>query len=115
LKDYLYRECDGKRSCPASSKDYDSAGSETLGASACFKNQLIIEIDGAQHGQPDHLHRDSERDARLSAVGFKVLRFWNNEVNENLDGVVETIYLEAMAHIPPLEERVAAKAAGWGG
>ncbi len=64
---------------------------------ACLKSRLVIEIDGAQHGEDGHLHRDTERDAKLAAAGFKVLRFWNNEVNENLNGVVETIYHEAQA------------------
>jgi very-short-patch-repair endonuclease len=64
---------------------------------ACLKSKLAIEIDGAQHGEPGNLQRDAERDADLAAAGFKVLRFWNNEVNENLDGVVETIYREAEA------------------
>ncbi len=64
---------------------------------ACLKSMLVIEIDGAQHGEPAKLLRDSERDARLVAAGFKVLRFWNNEVNENLDGVIETIFREAQA------------------
>jgi very-short-patch-repair endonuclease len=64
---------------------------------ACLKSRLVIEIDGAQHGEPGHSMRDAERDARLKAAGFRVLRFWNNEVNENLDGVVETIYREAEA------------------
>ena len=64
---------------------------------ACLKSKLVIEIDGAQHGQPTHMQRDAERDAKLAAAGFKVLRFWNNEVNENLVGVIETIYREAEA------------------
>jgi very-short-patch-repair endonuclease len=64
---------------------------------ACLKSRLIIEIDGAQHGDSDHLRRDSERDAKLASAGFKVLRFWNHEVNENLDAVVETIYRAAEA------------------
>ena len=59
---------------------------------ACLKSRLVIEIDGAQHGEPGHQGRDMERDAKLKAAGFMVLRFWNNEVNENLDSVVETIY-----------------------
>lgn len=72
---------------------------------ACLKSKLIIEIDGAQHGETGHVQRDAERDAKLMAVGFKVLRFWNNEVNENLDGGVDTIRREAAARraIPPLE------------
>jgi very-short-patch-repair endonuclease len=66
---------------------------------ACLKARLIIEIDGAQHGGPSHLARDVKRDVDLAGDGFKVLRFWNNEVNENLDGVVETIYHHAMARV----------------
>lgn len=71
---------------------------------ACLKSKLIVEIDGAQHGEPVNLRRDTERDARLTAAGFLVLRFWNNEVNENLDGVIETIYRHAdeRRKIPPL-------------
>ena len=64
---------------------------------ACRKSRLVIEIDGAQHGEHGHLQRDVERDAKLRAAGFTVLRFWNNEVNENLASVVETIYREADA------------------
>jgi len=64
---------------------------------ACLRSKLIIEIDGAQHGEPGNSGKDVERDARLAVAGFKVLRFWNNEVKENLDGVVETIYREAVA------------------
>jgi very-short-patch-repair endonuclease len=62
---------------------------------ACLKSKLIVEIDGAQHAEPGHQERDMKRDARLEAAGFVILRFWNNEVNENLDAVVETIYREA--------------------
>jgi very-short-patch-repair endonuclease len=82
---------------------------------ACLKSKLIIEIDGAQHGEPSHLHRDNERDTKLAAVGFKVLRFWNNEVNENLDGVLETIYRQAQARSQSLPEGEGGReAAGWG-
>jgi len=64
---------------------------------ACLKSKLIVEIDGAQHGEDSHQRRDIERDIKLGTAGFKVLRFWNNEVNENFDGVIETIYREALA------------------
>jgi very-short-patch-repair endonuclease len=67
---------------------------------ACLKSRLVIEIDGAQHGEPAKLLQDAERDARFASAGFEVLRFWNNEVNQNLDGVVETIYREAVARDP---------------
>ena len=64
---------------------------------ACLKSKRVIEIDGAEHGETANMQRDAERDARLTAASFKVLRFWNNEVNENLNGIVETIYREADA------------------
>jgi very-short-patch-repair endonuclease len=67
---------------------------------ACLKSMLIVEVDGAQHGEAANIRQDFIRDAKLSAAGFKVLRFWNNEVNENLGAVVETIYEQATARLP---------------
>lgn len=66
---------------------------------AGLKPMRIIEIDGAQHGQNGHRERDADRGLKLATAGFKILRFWNHEVNENLDGVVETIYLKASARL----------------
>lgn len=54
----------------------------------CYEKKLIIEIDGGQHFESKE---DQERDAWLRAQGFTVQRFWNNEVLENRDGVVEKI------------------------
>ena len=51
--------------------------------------KLVIEIDGGQHG--DAVEYDDARTAFLEARGYRVLRFWNNEVINNLDGVVERI------------------------
>ena len=56
---------------------------------ACFERRVIIEIDGSQHASA-HTY-DSRRDRYLSARGFRVLRFWNNEVLENPDGVAQII------------------------
>lgn len=58
----------------------------------CLKSHLIVEVDGAQHGFATHLARDSERDRLFACRGFRTLRFWNNEIDRNLDGVVETIW-----------------------
>ena len=53
----------------------------------CRERRLIIELDGGQHSErPEDGHRDSE----LSALGYRVIRIWNNDVIENLDGVLET-------------------------
>jgi very-short-patch-repair endonuclease len=56
-----------------------------------FEKRLVVEIDGGQH--MDCL-LDRERDSYLENSGFKVLRFWNNEVLGNIEGVMETIKKE---------------------
>lgn len=54
-----------------------------------FEKKIAIELDGGQHSE--NICYDTERDACLKANGFTVLRFWNNEVIENIDGVLEVI------------------------
>ena len=54
-----------------------------------FEKKLIVELDGGQHASSPE--KDQERDHWLSRSGFKVLRFWNNDVLQNLPGVLETI------------------------
>jgi len=61
---------------------------------ACLRSKLVIEVDGDQHGRPDGRLRDAARDAALAAAGFRVLRVWNFEVNDTLDGVLERITAE---------------------
>jgi very-short-patch-repair endonuclease len=51
----------------------------------------VIEVDGGQHAESA---ADAVRDARLVAEGYRVLRFWNNDVLGNLEGVLLTIQLE---------------------
>jgi very-short-patch-repair endonuclease len=53
--------------------------------------RIIVEIDGGHHGMPRVAARDARRDAWFAANGYRVLRFWNNEVRENLGGVIDTI------------------------
>jgi very-short-patch-repair endonuclease len=53
-----------------------------------FEHKLIVEADGSQHAESD---RDRVRDADLQARGFRVLRFWNNEILQNPNGVLEAI------------------------
>ena len=52
--------------------------------------KIIIEIDGSQH--IENKDYDLKRSKWLEGQGFKVIRFWNNEVLENTDAVLETIY-----------------------
>lgn len=58
---------------------------------ACPEQKLIIELDGGQHA--DQVGYDSRRTKEIEAMGFRVLRFWDNEVLLNTDGVVEVIRL----------------------
>ena len=55
----------------------------------CLQRRLIIELDGGQHSQQTDY--DRERDGWLGDQGFVVLRFWNNDVMQNIDGVMEVI------------------------
>ncbi len=54
----------------------------------CPARKLIIELDGWQHRQENNNGYDKERTRYLGNLGFKVLRFWNNDVNKNLEGVI---------------------------
>ncbi len=66
----------------------------------CFSRRLIVELDGSQHAddarQIDH---DYRRDAVLRGAGFRVLRFWNGDVDEEMDGVVLSV-LDALSEAP---------------
>jgi very-short-patch-repair endonuclease len=53
--------------------------------------QLIIEIDGGQHNLPSEIEKDEIRTKYLEGKGFRVIRFWNNDVLFNLDGVATRI------------------------
>ncbi len=53
----------------------------------CFEKRIVVEVDGSQHCK----EKDSERDQWFEGQGFKVLRFWNNEVLKNTQGVWEVI------------------------
>ncbi len=55
----------------------------------CADCCLIVELDGGQHAE--RTLYDEARTRDLNAHGYRVLRFWNNQVTENLDGVLMTI------------------------
>ena len=59
----------------------------------CAQAKLVIELDGSQHYEADAAQKDAERTAFLEQYGLRVLRFANNEVNENFSGVCEYIDL----------------------
>jgi very-short-patch-repair endonuclease len=55
----------------------------------CWEQRLIIELDGGQHAE--QAEYDQERDAWLRSRGYTVLRFWNHDVMQQLEGVLEQI------------------------
>jgi adenine-specific DNA-methyltransferase len=68
----------------------------------CLENKLVIEVDGGQHGQ--QAGYDENRTRILQAAGFRVLRFWDNEVLKEIESVKEKIWLavrEAQPHPSP--------------
>ena len=52
----------------------------------CIKKKLILELDGSQHLEQEEY--DEERTKYLNSLGYKVIRFWNNDVMKNMDGVI---------------------------
>ena len=67
---------------------------------ACLAKRLIIEVDGSQHGDEDGLKRDEVRTQWLQSEGYRVIRFWNNDVMSKTDAVMDAIY-NATAVTPP--------------
>ena len=57
----------------------------------CLEKRLVIELDGGQHTTQEAKEKDAERDAYLAENGFRILRFWNNDVLSNLSGVLQAI------------------------
>lgn len=66
----------------------------------CYHPKLAIEIDGGHHSYQRHRRRDSKRDAYLTASGFTVLRFWNSDLDQNLEGVTALILHELESKAP---------------
>ncbi|MEK7291759.1 MAG: DUF559 domain-containing protein, partial [Planctomycetota bacterium] len=70
----------------------------------CYEKRIIVEVDGGLRC----VERDGNRDWRLEVQGFKVLRFWNNEVLNNRQGGLEMIreyYLSQLSPNPSHQER----------
>lgn len=63
----------------------------------CRSHKLVIELDGSQHG--DRVEYDEARTAFIERQGFRIFRFWNNDLAENIDGVMERI-AAALADTP---------------
>jgi very-short-patch-repair endonuclease len=68
-----------------------------VGDFACRRARLVVECDGSQHA--DGLS-DAMRTGRLERQGWKVIRFWNNEILANLEGLIQVIVEEVQARLP---------------
>jgi len=62
---------------------------------ACVEILLAIEIDGATHGSEADRRYDADRTRYLERDGWRVIRFWNDDVFNNLQGVIESIHIAA--------------------
>jgi very-short-patch-repair endonuclease len=66
---------------------------------ACVEQRLVVELDGGQH--QEQLEYDQQRSEFLRLQGWRVLRFWNNQVLENIEGVLFVIAEHLEAAPPP--------------
>ncbi len=58
-------------------------------------HKIVIEVDGVQHTEPEHIQKDDLRDKELAKWGIKVLRYYNRDINQNFDSVA----LDILNHI----------------
>ncbi len=64
---------------------------------ACLEEKLVVEVDGDSHVDST---MDPRRDNELASRGFRIVRVWNSEVYEDLDGVIEMIFAELFPPSP---------------
>jgi very-short-patch-repair endonuclease len=60
----------------------------------CPAARLFIEIDGGHHSEDQNIEKDRKRQLWLEQEGYRVIRFWNSEIANNLTAVLERIYVE---------------------
>ena len=66
----------------------------------CNEAKLNIELDGSQHGRPDHVQADAERDRWLEERGIKVLRYWNGRLRREKQAVRDAIWQALQERAP---------------
>ena len=94
---YLWRHLRAHRLAGGKFKRQQPIGSYIVDF-VCFQARLVIEVDGGQHQGSE---ADRQRDAWLQAQGFRVLRFWDNDVLTNLPAVLEEIARLSRPSPPP--------------
>lgn len=63
----------------------------------CPDAWLVVELDGGGHSRDETAAHDMVRTREIEAAGYLLIRFWNSEVTQNLDGVCETILVQIEA------------------
>ncbi len=66
----------------------------------CFEKRIIIELDGGQHNNEQNIKKDKARDLFFECNNYNVIRLWNNEITQNIDGVIQKI--QSVIECPPL-------------
>ena len=66
----------------------------------CPEIKLAVELDGGQHNRPEDREYDTSRTNYLNGHGVEVVRFWNNEVLTNMDGVLDFLGLKVVSSKP---------------
>jgi very-short-patch-repair endonuclease len=82
-----------------------------VGDFVCLQRMLIVEADGGQH----NARADRSRTAYLRKRGFRIIRFWNHDILQNIDGVVETILIVLEGGSDPREQKPLFRPYGRGG
>ena len=57
----------------------------------CQEKKVVVELDGGGHSETDVIKKDITKQKFLETHGYTILRFWNNEVDTNMDGVIQVI------------------------
>jgi len=68
----------------------------------CTEKSLAIELDGGQHNLPEKREYDADRTAYLEAHGVEVIRFWNSDVMQDVQAVLQVIAQQATELTPPI-------------
>ena len=60
----------------------------------CGAQHLMIKLDGSHHAKPEEQSKDRLRTAHLNHQGYRVLRFWNEQLNTELEGVLAKLFMQ---------------------
>jgi len=60
----------------------------------CREALLIVEVDGGTHSEPDEIASDLVRQEALEQLGYRIVRVWNEDVTDNIEGVLELLLIE---------------------